>query len=137
MNWFASLPINTTLQDHTLSINWVSIQIFQSIFVFFLDFLPQTLKIYRTSGKERRLRSFTKSEKFRHLFAVLHLRWLLTIFNRSACNRQTFNYKIRICLNISFVLFINFILLQKFPTVKQCFWSRIWFNHIMTKKTNN
>ena len=67
-------------------------------FFFYQGFLSQTLTIHSAAGEGGEGRggaslflptNSTRSRTFRHLFATLHVRWLLRIFNRIACNYQT------------------------------------------------
>ena len=105
-------------------------------------FLSQTLTIYRTAEGGNHL-SFhpttsTRSRKLRHLFAILHVRWLPRIFNRNACVYQTATrwdlppYRITIWLIdwwCSVCLFTWWIdsrfFLQRFDMGNRWFWTRI------------
>ena len=62
------------------------------IFFFCLGFLLYTQTIHRTTGEGRghfySSITFTRSWTFIHVFANLLLKWLLRIFNCSACNYQ-------------------------------------------------
>ena len=77
------------------AINRARIQKFHSgLTFFFLCFRSQTPTIYRKARKEMWPSSFlftifASSRIFRHLFQVLQLRWISSIFNRCACNYHT------------------------------------------------
>ena len=85
---FLNAPILALLFT-LLYIFFIFLMIFFSyiyIYVFLLGVFFQTLTIHRTAGKGRgpsfiRLYHITYLWTFRHLFATLHLRWLLHIFN--------------------------------------------------------
>ena len=77
--WPCSLPCYI----YILSFWWFSFHIY---ICFSTRFFFQTLTIHRTAGKGRGpsfipLYHITYLWTFRHLFATLHLRWLLHIFN--------------------------------------------------------
>ena len=91
------------------------------IFLFFLsEFFQRHWRFTRQQGKGRDHALFlsatsTRSQIFRYSFAILHVRWLLRIFNRIACNYQAATrrvlspYWITILIdwwcNVSFCLF--------------------------------
>ena len=61
---------------------------------FYQGFFSRTLTTHGTAGKGGdhllfHSTIFTRSQTFRHLFATLHVRLLLHIFNRTACMYQT------------------------------------------------
>ena len=75
---------------------WSVVVIFFGIFffLFYQGSLSRTLTIHRAAGEGRDHLLFhsttsTHSQRFRHLFATLHMRLLSHIFNRSACIYQT------------------------------------------------
>ena len=65
-----------------------------SLMFFYLGFLSQTLTIHKTAREERGTFFFfanisTRSQTFRQLLKVLHLRWVASIFHCSQYNCQT------------------------------------------------
>ena len=80
------------------SINWLNFFVLLSLLceIFFLFsfrvFFHGHWRLTGTPGESHFLfhsTTSTRSRTFRHLFTTLHVRWLLHIFHRTACNYQT------------------------------------------------